>query len=156
MDVLTWIYSMSATRLLADLTAFGLESPILRSIWICAEPTILLPVLALGVTLFASLCNPSSLVDMHGSASFARLSTSFPSLVLIILMVVSHLLLSLLPLKFLLGIVVVLIQLLRLLSFIIPFICDHHGVILMVLALGLRMVVYGKKSLVLILFIAIT
>ncbi len=72
-------------------------------------------------------------------------------------MVVNHLLLSLLLLKSLLGIVAVLIQLLKFLSFIIPFICDRHVVIPMVLGLGFRLLAaFGKKYPGLILFIAIT
>ena len=72
-------------------------------------------------------------------------------------MVVNHLLLSLLLLKSLLGIVAVVTQLLRLLTFITPFICDRHVVIPMVLVLGFRLLaVFGKKYPGLILFIAIT
>ena len=131
--------------------------PILRGIRICVDLIILLPVLALGVILSASLCNLSFLVGIHGSVSSVKLSTLFPSLVVIVLMVASHLLLSLVLLKFLLAIVAVLIRLLRLLSFIILSIFDHHGVILMALVSGLTLLVaFGKKSLGLILFIAIT
>ena len=131
--------------------------PILRGIRICVDLIILLPVLALGVILSASLCNLSFLVGIHGSVSSVKLSTLFPSLVLIVLMVASHLLLSLVLLRFLLVIVAVLIRLLRLLSFIILSICDHHGVTLMALVSGLTLLVaFGKKSLGLILFIAIT
>ena len=137
-------------------TASGLGSPIPQNIWIFVDLTTSLPVLALGATSSASLCNLSSLVGMHGSASFARLSTLFPSLVLIILIVFSHPLLSPDLLRLLLALTVVLTRYLRLPLFIILFICGHRGVILMVLVLGLPMDVYGKISLVLILFIAIT
>ena len=137
-------------------TASGLGSPIPQNIWIFVDLTTSLPVLALGATSSASLCNLSSLVGMHGSASFARLSTPSPFLVLTILIVFSHLLLSPDLLRLLLVFTVVPTRYLRLPLFIILFICGHRGVILMVLVLGLPMDVYGKRSLVLILFIAIT